>query len=342
MIVATADAHSLYCFRTDIAYDWDASIDQIEEDTKQYFEDHLNHYQRKNGRFEPYGAFPMHPAKNDTQTRAEYLEEIERFENRMIYVDGLHVNAAYTTRAHLWLIKNMIRSKKWRFISDDDASIHNAYRNIFKDEILSKDAHQIVCKTDKTLTRPQAKNQHYESYRKVREWAKGKGFGDQKMRHIAEYYLQDELLSHRFHIQNPIHTGESYLTHANNPIMHPLATRDAGYKSIDILTDVSHLSNIQLASLIFNTSDFAINNYFQAIRRRISTIERPILTSRGDGVSYIYANFYPKYAHMALTILRTYYNFCLESGKGLEKQTPAQKIGIADRAYDWYDIFYKR
>jgi hypothetical protein len=111
----------------------------------------------------------MHPAKNDTQTRAEYLEEIERFENRMIYVDGLHVNAAYTTRAHLWLIKNMIRSKKWRFISDDDASIHNAYRNIFKDEILSKDAHQIVCKTDKTLTRPQAKNQHYESYRKVRD-----------------------------------------------------------------------------------------------------------------------------------------------------------------------------
>jgi len=35
-----------------------------------------------------------------------------------------------------------------------------------------------------------------------------------------------------------------------------------------------------------------------------------LFTSRGDGKSYIYANFNPKYAQYATTILRTYYNFC--------------------------------
>jgi len=45
---------------------------------------------------------------------------------------------------------------------------------------------------------------------------------------------------------------------------------------------------------------------------------------------------------MAVTILRTYYNFC-ETIKvnGVDK-TPAERIGIADRAYTWKDIIYKR
>lgn len=58
----------------------------------------------------------------------------------------------------------------------------------------------------------------------------------------------------------------------------------------------------------------------QNIRRRLSILERPLVTARGDGKSYIYANFNPKYAQMSVTILRTYYNFCLANKtKKLEK-----------------------
>lgn len=46
---------------------------------------------------------------------------------------------------------------------------------------------------------------------------------------------------------------------------------------------------------------------------------------------------------MAITILRTYYNFCQPFKSFGEELTPAQGIGIADRAYssDWA-VFYKQ
>lgn len=67
------------------------------------------------------------------------------------------------------------------------------------------------------------------------------------------------------------------------------------------------------------------------------------MTARGDGKSYIYANFNPKYAQYALTILRTYYNFCFEvRGWNKSKATPAQHLGITDRKFDLKDIIYFR
>lgn len=71
----------------------------------------------------------------------------------------------------------------------------------------------------------------------------------------------------------------------------------------------------------------------QQIRRRISILERPIVSSRNaEGKSYIYANFNPKYAQYALTILRTWYNFC-SAYKTKDKMvaTPAQRLGIATK-----------
>lgn len=44
----------------------------------------------------------------------------------------------------------------------------------------------------------------------------------------------------------------------------------------------------------------------QNIRKRLSILERPKTTTRGDGKSYIFSNFNPKYAQMSLAILRTY------------------------------------
>ncbi len=51
--------------------------------------------------------------------------------------------------------------------------------------------------------------------------------------------------------------------------------------------------------------------------------------------SYIYSNFNPRYAQMALTILRTYYNFCLSyktrQGKQEIVATPAQRLGNCEK-----------
>src|SRR5690606_8736769 len=134
-------------------YDWDASIDKIQTDTQSLKEDHLSDFQRKNARYGKYSHSPMAPTKNDTQSFSEYQSQSDNFEARRLYVDGLHVNSSYTSKAHLWLIRNQLDAKQWRFITDNDESLINSYQRVFKDEILDKNAQQMICTTDKTLTR---------------------------------------------------------------------------------------------------------------------------------------------------------------------------------------------
>lgn len=47
------------------------------------------------------------------------------------------------------------------------------------------------------------------------------------------------------------------------------------------------------------------------------------------------------YTQQILTIFRTVYNFCTPQGKG-KIATPAMKIGIANKIYNYKDILYFR
>jgi hypothetical protein len=77
------------------------------------------------------------------------------------------------------------------------------------------------------------------------------------------------------------------------------------------------------------------------VRRKTTILERPLVTARGDGKSFIYSNCNPKYAQEILTIFRTFYNFCWAS-KGGAKLTPAQRLGITDKVFDYKNIVYFR
>lgn len=104
-----------------------------------------------------------------------------------------------------------------------------------------------------------------------------------------------------------------------------MASKDKGFHLVDCTTDLSSYEPKDIAEIVIEVNDNATNAFIQQMRRRLSILERPLMTARGEGKSYIYANFNPKYAQFALTILRTYYNFCLPfktmDGK---KLTPAQ------------------
>ncbi len=93
--------------------------------------------------------------------------------------------------------------------------------------------------------------------------------------------------------------------------------------------------------MVLQVNDKSASAFMQQIRKRISILERPLETARGDGKSYMYANFNPKYAHYAITILRTYYNFCLPFRSwDKSKLTPAQRLGLVNRAFTLKDIIY--
>ena len=54
-----------------------------------------------------------------------------------------------------------------------------------------------------------------------------------------------------------------------------------------------------------------------------------------------YANFNPKYAQIAVTILRIYYNFYMGmKTKGKGELTPAQQLGLTDKQFIINDIIY--
>lgn len=115
-------------------------------------------------------------------------------------------------------------------------------------------------------------------------------------------------------------------------------TGHEGIRYVDCITDLSRLSSMELAEMLYNVDMRAINTYFNQIRRRASILERPLVSGRGK--SYIYSNFNPKYAHYMLTILRTYLNFCEAFKYKKEDVTPAMLLGIADKPFTMEDIIY--
>lgn len=189
------------------------------------------------------------------------------------------------------------------------------------------DAHYFISQTDKTKTRKQAYEEFRLAQQDLYDWGVRNGNTTRSLRKLAFLYLKDIFQHHQFHEE--VHTAtHSYNQYANNPVEHPLATPDRSFREVDCTTDLSSLEPSDIANLIINVNDNAVYAFIQNIRRRLSILERPLMTARGDGKSYIYSNFNPKYAQMALTILRTYYNFCIlfktKGGKEETVKTPAE------------------
>lgn len=117
------------------------------------------------------------------------------------------------------------------------------------------------------------------------------GYDTKNLRKLAKYYLTELFSRHTFH--EVVSNGCKY---ANNPIEHPLASRDKGFHLVDCTTDLSPYEPKDIAQIILEVNDNATNAFIQQMRRRLSILERPLMTARGEGKSYIYANFNPKYA----------------------------------------------
>lgn len=340
-VLVSSDVLSRYVFRSDVAYDWDITLEDIALDTYLQKEDHLNEFAKKHARYPKYSHYPMPPSKNDTQSQTDYDKELKQAERRMDYTDGLHVGSTYTTIAHLWLIKQLVNAPEWRFVTDEDKSLMTSINRVFSKEIRFADAHHFLCQTDKTKTRKEAREEFVQASIDLNHWGEVRGIETNSLRKLAFLQLQELFTYHHFHKKVTTSSG-THLEYANNPILHPLATIDRGLRSVDCTTNLSSLDPKDIASLIMNVNDNATNTFIQQIRRRLSILERPLTTARGDGKSYIYSNFNPKYAQMAITILRTYYNFCLDYNSNGTRETPAQRLGITDKQFDLKDILYLR
>ena len=213
---------------------------------------------------------------------ATYQHELNNIANRGKYVDGLNVHSGYTTTAHYWLIKQLVAASEWRMISDDDASIRNAYYRVFNKEVSLSDAHHFICQVDKTKSRKQCLEEFDEAKAELLDWANSRGYDSKYLRDIAYRYLSEVFIRHHFYEEAVNKDGERYSRYANNPIKHPLASKDKGFYTVDCRTDLSSLEPNEIAKMILNVNDHSTNSFIQQIRRRISSLERPLTTARGD------------------------------------------------------------
>ncbi|WP_102261546.1 insertion element protein [Mesobacillus jeotgali] len=340
-VVVSADALSRYVFRADVAYDWEVTLEEIKHDTLLYKEDHLNNFSKKNNRLD-FSYYPQEPSPYDNQSEIEYKSELNSFNRRTQYVDGLHVNSTYTTMAHYWLIKQMVQADEWRMISDNDSSIISAFFRVFSKEIRLTNAHHFINIVDKAKPSKKGLEEYEYGNSELLEWGHYKEYKTKNLYRLGFLFLKEQFKTHKFYKEMQV-GGNTYKVHACNPIAHPLATRDKGFHEVDCTTDLSSLEPTDIAKMVINITDNSTSSFINQIRRSLSILERPIVTARGDGKSYIYANLNPKYAQYALTILRTYYNFCEpQKTSNSKKLTPAQRMGITDKQYTLKDIIYIR
>jgi len=94
---------------------------------------------------------------------------------------------------------------------------------------------------------------------------------------------------------------------------------------------------------LLRVSNRATDIFFEKLRRKVNTLERPLVTASPGEKCYIYANYNPKYAQYLTTILRIYHNFTtLIKTKDGRNETPAQRLKIANKCYTIKDILYFR
>lgn len=337
-LLASGDIKSGYMFRSDVNYDYDITLDDVELDTHAYHCDHSFGYLRKNDRLR-YSYCPQPPTAFDIQSQSEYSQELYAFNDRKNYVEGCHVKSQYTAIAHYWLIQQAIKSSKIYFVSDDDATLQSCVFRVFSDYVKSKQTHYFTCQSDKSLTLEEAGKQSFRNMIELINWGNSRGYRKMPKTELAQKKLEHDLISHEFYEYKVIN-GKTCRTRGANPICYPLSDKDEGNRFINCITDIEDLPIEELAELLTHVTNRTVNNFFQEIRRRVSILERPLVTARGDGKSYIYSNYNPKYAQYAVTIFRTFFNFCWATKTNGGNLTPAQRLGLTDKVFDYKDIIY--
>lgn len=120
---------------------------------------------------------------------------------------------------------------------------------------------------------------------------------------------------------------------------HPFPSMSEPEKAVCYLTDADDYDEDHLAWLYNKASLHAIDVFFMQVRRRLSLLERPIATARSNNrrLWHGYSAYNPHSIVKLLEMFRVFYNDVLV---GLDKQTPAMRLGLAKGPVSLEDIIY--
>lgn len=266
----------------------------------------------------------------EVYTAASKREDVEVFESptkgERLPLAGMQVHAEYTLYGHFFHLKRLLPGvEKFRFYLDQDSGMRAACLAAFQPEIHARQADAFYVRILKETTTAQKRIATQGAKRRFDlRRASNPGLSPDEVKVLM---MRDEI--GRMMTIGPW---------SDRWAIHPLPTSSEPekamcYHHLDLEPD--HLARLYLRAALH-----PIDRFFMQIRRRLSLLERPIGTaSKGGRTWYGYSAYRPENIVKMLEIFRVYYNYCLA---GIDKQTPAMRLGLANGVIDPQDVIYFR
>lgn len=268
---------------------------------------------------------------SNTYAQALSREDIEVFESpnksTQLPQKGMQVHAEYTLYGHFFFLKKLFAGiEKVRLFLDQDSGMRAACLGAFQPEIQSRKCDAFYVRINTKMTVPERQNALNEIRNKLSNIQNAH-------QELSEAEVKLLIIKQRLASMSAIGKWKDrWLTH-------PFPSMSEPEKSICYLTDYGDYDGDHLAWLYNKASLHAINRFFMQVRRRLSLLERPIISASNTGrIWHGYTAYNPESIIKVLGIFRVFYNF---TQIGKDNKTPAMRLGLAKGKVRLEDIIYE-
>jgi transposase-like protein len=307
--VASADNLTSYVFGMHL--DYDPAMDPYESDL----------HAREVGDFElepPFRRYARIWLPGDIEKAAELDPSgTEIPHNLKLPSHGVRVYREYTLFAHFLFLQRLLPgAQKILFFLDQEAGIRAACLTAFRDWVRKGRAEAFLVRIDKSLT-VDDKKLALASREQVLAKA-GK--------HLA--MTSRWKIAHTLMLREYEQLKKTEKKAQARWVRHPLPHMGEPEKAVCYLSDRREIPSEAVIDMMLHGSLHAVDRYFMQLRRRVSLLERPIMTPSAMRTWHGGSAYNPEVAAKIMDIFRVAFNFTMV-GKG--QKTPAMRLKLASR-----------
>lgn len=318
--LSTVDESSSYVFLSSLNFDPTAKVKDI------------NYMAWKYGDYErpiPWRIFARYRLDDDSDASALDPDKTP-YKKGAKETKGMQIINSYTMMAHFIYIKELFSSTTTLTLyNDDENGISNVIKNVFRERILDNSLEAFIVSIDKTIK---------TKSRKKREKASKDAASEFKI-FKSENPLLSDFNAKEIFIENK--WDDFKIVNNMKWHTHPTPGAEEPGKAIHWITERNGIERSKISPLMVMATLNATDRLFLSLRRRITFFERSFSTASGattTGAKWNgYGAYNPAVLVKVLEIFRIYYNFVLT---GKDGKTPAQRLGVAKKAYTVRDILY--
>jgi hypothetical protein len=258
------------------------------------------------------------------------VSELKDEDQKLPDATGMQIHEEYALYGHFQFLQRLLpKVEKLRFFLDQDSGMRAACFAAFAPDIVIKRADVFYVRIAKEYTVDKKRALLAEAKSEFKKMAEANP--TLKPHEVQMLLMQAE-------IAESVTIGKW----ADRWCLHPTPTMSEPDKAMSWQTDLGpeaqNYDAQHTANLFLKASLHGIDNFFQRIRRSVSTLERPLLTaSKNRRTWYGYMPYNPVMVEKLLTIYRVMHNF-VEVGK--DGKTPAMRLGLAAGPIRPEDIVY--